>query len=159
MKAKPVAPWLGVYPVTDEAHHDQLEAAAAVNELRERMPREQAEKKAHEDYLRDAAYGAGAHHFLGVQAAVAAQAHDAARKHGAAYAAAADAGGWDPAGRPPQPVLDRMKELQHKVYSFKPHPADAFFPVEVVDGPKDPQEAKLHEKLEGLRKMIAALPD
>ena len=152
MKPEP-KPWLDRYPVLDEEHHADLEARAAVNELRGKMPREEAEARAHGDYVKERALDAAAHHLLGVKAAHAAQHVNAAKQHGAAYAAAMTAAGADPYEQPPQAVMDRIKDAKQKVYSFKAHPADAFFPV--PEEVKDPLQKSL-DRLLDLKRQLAA---
>jgi hypothetical protein len=155
-KGKEPKPWLDHYPVISEDDHPDLDARAAVAEFKDKMPRELAERKAHEDYVQEHAYRAAAHHLLGTRAAVASGHDAAAKRHGEAYAAALEAAGHSPMGTPPQKVLDYIQDLKHQVYSFKGHPADVLF--EPKESPKATDDDKaLKEKLEKLRELKGKL--
>jgi hypothetical protein len=139
MNKQPPKKWLDRYDVLDEDHHNDLEARAAVHEFRGKMPREEAESRAHSDYLRERAYDAAAHHLVGVRAAHAAM----------------EAAGEDAHKPPPPPVLDRLKDTKLKVYTFKNHPADQFFPAQ-QEAASDEDHA-LSSKVEKLRALSAQL--
>lgn len=109
--------------VLDDAEDMGLEATAGQHELRGGMPREVAERKAHEDYMSERALDAAAHHYRGMAIANAAGHEDEAAKHAEAYAAAAKLAGFS-ATDAPQAVLDRLKNLEPG-YAFKAHAADA----------------------------------
>ena len=155
---KETKPWLGHYPVISDDHYADLEARAAVAEFRDKFPRELAERKAHEDYLKEYAYRAAAHHLLGTRSA-AASGHDAAaKKHAQAYAAALKVAGHSPLSTPPQKVLDYIQDLKPQVYSFKSHPADALFePQESIKATDDDKELK--GKMENLWDLRRKLSD
>jgi hypothetical protein len=155
MNKQPPKKWLDRYDVLDEDHHNDLEARAAVHEFRGKMPREEAESRAHSDYLRERAYDAAAHHLVGVRAAHAAGHMQAAQQHGMAYQAAMEAAGEDAHKPPPPPVLDRLKDTKLKVYTFKNHPADQFFPAQ-QEAASDEDHA-LSSKVEKLRALSAQL--
>lgn len=148
-------PWLGRYDVLSDDHHPELDARAAVHEFKGRLPRAQAEAQAHRDYLKERAYDAASHHLLGVRAAHAAGHMEAARAHGAQYAAALTSAGDDPAAAPPRAVLDRAQDLKLKVYAFKAHPADRFFPVEVKED--QPAPAPAQQAVNRLKGLVKAL--
>jgi hypothetical protein len=156
MADKEIPKWRDVYPVLAPEDHDRLEANAAVHEFRGGHSKEEAESKAHQDYLKDNAINAAAHHYLGMRASVAANHSTAAKKHGAAYTLAMQHLGYNPLEAPPQDVLDRTKDLEKSPYSYKPHQADSFFEPKVeIPGVKEPTEEdktlQLIEKLKSLR--------
>jgi hypothetical protein len=148
--------WLGRFPVLDESHADELDAAAAVHEFGDkRMPREAAEARAHQDYMRDRALDSAAHHLLGVRAAHASGHDEAATKHGEAYAGAMKAAGLNPFEPPHKDVLDRIKTKRPEVYAFKAHPADQFFVPEHREAdPADDHIKALLERLQALRAQL-----
>jgi hypothetical protein len=117
--------WLDKYKVGEDDDVNHLEAAAANNEFVHGHKREDAEAKAHADYLGNKALDSAAHHYLGMRAALAGKNEQAARQHGEAYAKAMDHLKLSPHDEPPQAVKDRVEHLKQKVYSFKSHPADA----------------------------------
>ena len=155
-KEKNVKPWLDHYPVISEDHHPDLDARAAVAEFRDKLPRELAERKAHEDYVKEHAYRAAAHHLLGTRAAVASGHDAAAKRHGEAYVAALEAAGHSAMDAPPQKVLDYIQDLKHQVYSFKGHPADALFQPKSAPKATDDDKA-LRDKLEVLKELRGKL--
>jgi hypothetical protein len=148
--------WLDRYPVLDADHIDDLETRAGVAEFKHKLPREQAEEKAHADYLVERARDAAAHHLVGVRAAHAAGDSDAAAEHGAAYAGAMKAAGHDAYGPPPPEVLDRVRAARPQVYKFKSHPADALFaPKQEEADPADARIAELLATLKAQRAQVA----
>lgn len=148
--------WLGEYPVLDEDHLPDLEAAAAVHEFRGRLPRQVAERRAHEDYVRDQALTAAAHHLLGARAAHHGMNPEAARQHGEAYSAAMRLAGYSPMEEPPKEVLDRVQDAGLKVYSFKKHPADCLYqPIGEKASADDVRVAGLMDRLRALRDAAA----
>jgi hypothetical protein len=150
--AKEVKPWLGRYKVISEDHHPDLDSRAAVHEFRGKLPREQAEQEAHKDYLQDHAYRSAAHHLLGIRAALAGGNEAAAEKHGSAYATAMKAAGHGALETPPEKVLNYLKDLKSKVYSFKNHEADGLFEPSVLPEASSGDEA-LKQKIEKLKGM------
>jgi hypothetical protein len=77
--------WAG-RPIVDAGHITDLETAAALHEFRDRMPRNEAEDRAHTAYRRDHHLTGAAHHLNGMRAAQAAGQMEEAKKHGAMYA-------------------------------------------------------------------------
>ena len=150
---KEVRPWLDRYKVISEEHHPDLDARAAVHEFRGKLPREQAEQEAHKDYLKDQAYRSAAHHLLGTRAAVASGNDGAAKRHGESYATAIQAAGHSSIESPPKEVLDYLKDLKSKVYSFKEHEADSLFePASLPEASSDDEALRGKiEKLKGLK--------
>lgn len=124
MTDKPTAMWLGRYPMTDPAHAGDLEQRASIHEFSSKLPRHQAEERAHEDYKRDQLVEAAAHHYSGMRAAHAAEAPEEAQKHGAMYILALRAMGQTNSIYPPDEVTAKAKHLPNSVYSFKAHPGD-----------------------------------
>ena len=161
---KEAKPWLDKYDVMSEEDHPALEAAASVHEFRNGLPKEQAEAKAHGDYLRGHAIQAMGHHLLGSKAALAVGNSEAAMKHGKAYEAAAKHAG---AGldKVPDEVLEVIKSGKLSgIYNHKSHAADDFFLPKDEEGrvDKDPAEphkdnAKIKQVLEGLDKLKGML--
>lgn len=144
--------WLGRFPVLHEDHLPDLEARAAVHEFKHKLPRDVAEDKAHQDYMKDQALEAAAHHLLGIRAAHAAGHDEAAQQHGEAYAGALKHAGFDPMQTPPQEVLDRVKAARPKVYSFKAHAADQLFTPQPSEADAADQHIRqLLDKLQQLR--------
>src|SRR4051812_34908308 len=74
--------WMGNanYPLVHADHEDQLERDAAVHEFGSHMPREEAEKKAYDDYKAGQHKEAAAHHLAGQKAAEAIGDDEGARK-------------------------------------------------------------------------------
>ncbi len=104
-------------------HIGGLDLAAAKYEFGDRMPRSQAEAKAHEDYTREQRLDAAAHHLMGSKASLAAGDHESARKHGALYHAHLEALGMQPVGPVPPEVTKRLAMVQG-VHKFKAHTGD-----------------------------------
>lgn len=149
-KEKEMKPWLGQYPVVSEDHHADLDARAAILELRGKLPRDQAERQAHQDYLKDQAYRASAHHLLGIRASIASGNDAAATRHGQSYATAMRAAGHGPLESPPQQVLDYIKDAKNKVFSFKEHESDGIFSPVTLPKASSSDEI-LAQKLETLK--------
>lgn len=161
---KEVKNWLDKYPVLDENDHPSLEATAAINELKNGMPREAAESQAHTDYLKQHAIKAMAHHLLGSKAALAVGNEEAAMQHGKCYEEAAKHSGYG-LDRVPEEVQEIIKSKKYsKIYGHKPHEADMFFLPKDEEGkldknPKEPhpENAKIKQVLEGLDKLKGLL--
>jgi hypothetical protein len=163
MKAE-LKQWLDKYPVLDEADHPALEASAAIKELRQGLPKEEAESAAHNDYLKQHAVKAMAHHLLGSKAALAVGNEEAAMQHGKAYAEASKHSGYG-LDEVPDEVKDIIKSGKYsKIYNHKPHEADVFFMPKDEEGkvdkkPKEPHSdnVKIKQVLEGLDKLKTLL--
>jgi len=118
--------WLNKYPVVNADHLDDLETRAAIEEFGKKLPRHEAEAKAHSDYRHDQLVESAAHHLVGLTAAHAAGASDTARKHAAVYGVALKALGHDDVMNPPPEVASKAKHTPADIVKFKAHPADAF---------------------------------
>jgi predicted Zn-ribbon and HTH transcriptional regulator len=122
-KAQPM--WAEKYPVLEEAHGHDLDQRAAINEFHRKMPRDQAESAAHEDYRKEHSHRAAAHHLQGMKAAQSAGYMDEAKKHGEMYALHMKALGHDPMGPVPPEIKAQAEDPKFaKVYQFKNHGAD-----------------------------------
>lgn len=118
--------WLG-RPILDDSHATDLETRAAINEFHARMPRAEAEQKAHDDYVREHRERAAAHHLAGMKAAQAVGNHEDARKHWVLYDMHLKALGKESIGSVPPEVEKRMSdENERPVYKFKSHKGDAY---------------------------------
>lgn len=118
--------WQGKYPIVDADHVHGLETAAAINEFSHKMPRHEAEEKAHGQYIREQLVGAAAHHLAGIRAAQGAGDVESVKKHGLMYQLAMRSLGHNPMEEPPAEVLNHKNHELQNVYRFKAHPADAF---------------------------------
>jgi hypothetical protein len=119
--------WLG-RPILDDSHIQDLETRAAVNEFHSKMPRADAERAAHEEYVKEQRERAAAHHLAGMKAAEATGNHEDARKHWALYDLHLKALGKESIGSIPPEVEKRMSEDQGQapVYKFKAHKGDLY---------------------------------
>ena len=151
--------WLDKYPIHSKDHEPELEAHAAILELRHKMPKDLAEAKAHEHYLKDRALDVAAHHLQGIRAAHAAGENDAAKQHGEAYAAAAKHLGFDPFDKPHQDIVDRIKTSGPKVYDFKAHPSDSLFHTKEDEEEKSPEDDRIAMFMEGLENLKTKLKE
>lgn len=129
--------WLG-RPVVHPKDGDLLEMNAAIHEFQGKVPRGEAEERAHGEYRREHHLDGAAHHLMGIKIANTAQQSDDAQKHGAMYALHMRALGHDPHSDPPGEVKSRLKGEKQKLYRFRAHKADLF----VVDKQDD---LKKHE--------------
>jgi len=117
--------WLG-RDILDQDHIHGLERDAALNEFGHKMPRDKAEEKAYEDYVRNKRIAAASHHYRGNKAALSVGDMDSARKHHVMYELHLKALGMDPHGPVPPAVMNHVEEEPMKLYRFKPHHGDAF---------------------------------
>lgn len=125
-EAKPSKKWLDKYDISHEDHIPGLEVRAAVAEWHDKLPRFEAEAKAHADYTKEELENAAAHHFSGVHAAHAAGDTESAKKHGVMYLLAMKALGHKDVLNPPPEVQNKAKNSPSKVYKFKNHISDQF---------------------------------
>ena len=156
MATKEQPKWRDTYDTLAPEDHDALEANAAVHEFRGGHSKEEAEAKAHQDYLKNHAIDSAAHHLLGMRAAQAVGHTSAAKRHGEAFSLAMGHLGYNPLETPPKDILDRTKDIEKSPYTFKAHQADKFFEPKVeIPGVKEPTEKdktlELIEKLKALR--------
>lgn len=117
--------WLGK-PIVSEDDKPDLEQRAAINEFGHKMPRHEAEAKAHEEYVREKRMDAAAHHLAGMRAAQGSGEMQEARKHGALYEMHMQALGLDHMGPVPAEIQARIGKTDQKVYKFKAHKGDLF---------------------------------
>lgn len=150
-------PWLDKYDVLSEDDHPALEAAAAVHELRNGLPKEEAEAKAHGDYLRNHAIQAMGHHLLGSKAALAVGNSEAAMMHGKGYEAAATHAGLG-LDTVPDEVLDVIKSGKLKsIYNHRSHEADHFFMPKDENGKVDKKIEAPHKDNDKIQKVLEGL--
>jgi hypothetical protein len=118
--------WLG-RDIVSEEHFQDLEQRAAVHEFHSKMPRHEAEAKAHDDYVKEHREKAAAHHLAGMKMAQAVGNLDEAKKHWTLYDLHLKALGKDSIGQIPAEIEHRLKEDQvGKMYRFKAHHGDAY---------------------------------
>lgn len=142
--------WLDQYQILDDADVPSLEAAAAANEFKNNMPREQAEALAHQDYMKQHAIRCMAHHWMGGKIAKLLGDQESVDKHGIAYEAAARNSGFDMGSVPPE-VMEFAKTGSKDLYKFRNHPSDSFFPSQ--QEPVLPENEKIVQIVEGLKKL------
>jgi predicted RNA-binding protein len=145
------AKWLDQYNILDDSDQHSLEAAAAAHEFKGNLPREQAEAKAHRDYMRQHAIRAMAHHYMGGKIANMLNDQESIDKHGIAYESAAQNGGFDMGSVPPE-VIEFARAGSQDLYKYKDHPSDAFFPVQ-CQKPQLPDNQKIIQIVEGLKRL------
>jgi hypothetical protein len=112
--------------ILDEADKDDLETRAAIKEFHDRMPRHEAEEKAHDDYKKDKIYQAAGHHLKGVKAAHAIGDIDTAKKHGVLYKLALNELGHKDHLDPPKEVLNYSDNAKDELHKFKSHIGDYY---------------------------------
>ncbi len=128
--AKPPAPtehaasWAGRV-VAHKDHGPDLDAAAAIHEFHDHLPRAEAEEKAYKDYVKSQHTEAAAHHLLGMKAAAAGGDMESARKHGLMYELHSKALGHESVG-PAHPSVQAHMEKNPGKVKFKPHRGDLF---------------------------------
>lgn len=118
--------WLNKYPILDQGHEQDLEARAAINEFEKLMPRAEAEKTAHKEYLQQHHTAAAAHHYAGMRAARGAGSGEEAERHSEMYQLHMRRAGHDPFAPVPESVRSAADKPESKLYRFKHHDADEF---------------------------------
>src|SRR6266478_6783667 len=118
--------WQGKYPITDTAHGDDLQMRSDIYMHMHRLPRHEAEARAHADYRKEQIAKAAAHHWNGMKASYAAGNEEAAKKHGFGYALALHQLGHKDLLNPPPAVTEAAKDPRSEIANFKGHPGDAF---------------------------------
>lgn len=109
--------------ISDPAHHDELEAAAAGLEFgATRLDRTGAEDAAYREYKRKQHVAAISHHAHAVRAAVSAGLREEGEKHNALYSLHMKALGFNPASSPPPSAM--VQQSFKDFGKFTPHPAD-----------------------------------
>lgn len=125
-KALATSSWMG-RPILHEDHGHDLERRSAINEFHHKMPREQAEQSAHDDYVKEHRLKAAAHHLAGMKAAQAAGSHEDSKKHWMLYDTHLKALGLDSVGAVPPEIQKQMDNPdEKKVYKFKAHKGDLY---------------------------------
>lgn len=149
--------WLG-RPILHEDDSHDLEMRAAVHEFGGKLPRHEAEAKAHEEYVKDWRLKASAHHLSGMRAAQGAGQMDEARKHGALYEMHMNALGLNPHGPVPPEVQSKLLEADggQSLYRFKAHRGDIYALNDHSEAKAE--EMKKHELGVELLKKVAELP-
>ena len=133
--------WLGK-PIVDQDHVHQLEQEAAVHEFHNKLPRHEAEVKAHSNYVREQRLGAAAHHLAGVKASQATGDMESARNHGMLYELHCKALGLDPYAPPSHEITSKLQgDSPTRIYKFKPHRAD-MYAISDENTPQEPTEKK-----------------
>lgn len=143
--------WLDRYQVLDDTDLPSLEAAAAANEFKAGMPREQAEAQAHQEYTKQHAIRCMAHHYMGGKIANMLSDQESVDRHGMAYEAAARASGFDMGSVPPE-VIEFARANSKDLYKFKNHSSDTFFPSQEAK-PVLHENEKIVQIVEGLKKL------
>lgn len=145
--SKPKAKWLEKYHVSDESHIPDLDMGAGINEFKHKMPRHEAEKKAHEDYTRERVLESAAHHYSGMKAAKATGDQKSATQHSAMFITALKYLGHPSVGELPEEIKNKLKSQPSKVYNFKGHGSDVFLGSEKPEHKADSD--KIEEEFEG----------
>jgi hypothetical protein len=119
--------WLG-RPILHDEHIQDLETRAALGEFHHKLPRGEAEARAHDDYVKEHRERAAAHHLAGMKASMATGNHEDARKHYAMYDLHLKALGKEAIGAVPPEVEKRMLEEHGSkpLYRFKAHKGDLY---------------------------------
>lgn len=112
--------------IASEEDVPELERQAAVYEFQHRMPRGDAEHRAHHEYRIQKHKEAAAYHFRGMDASKATGDTEEGRKHALMYEMHLKALGHPTIGPVPNDIKALMATKQDKFYSFKPHKSDAF---------------------------------
>lgn len=123
--SKPVAPKWNDRDIVDPADADELDRTAAVYEFKHRMPRHDAEHRAHHEYQQQKHREAAAYHLTAMKAARAAGSHEDGQKHGLLYQLHLKALGLDSTRAVPKEI-ESLAAKQDQFYHFKPHRGDAF---------------------------------
>lgn len=118
--------WNGKYPMSDTTHSDDLQMRADIYEHMHRLPRHDAEARAHADYRKEQIAKAAAHHWNGMKAAHAAGNLESAKKHGVMYTLALHQLGHKDPMNPPPEVVEAAKDPKSEIAHFKAHPGDMF---------------------------------
>lgn len=122
---KPKADWNG-HPVLDPEHVPALEQNAAINQFRDGLPQEEAEKKAYAEYTKTQRAEAGYHHLKSAKIALMSGDMETARKHGTLYQIHNQALGGSLVG-PSHPDIQKLEKVPAEgKQKFKIHPADMF---------------------------------
>lgn len=115
--------WLGRHTLSDE-HGKELEQKAAHHEFGGKLPRDEAEQKAYDDYKRNHHLEGAAHHLHGLRNAANLGERGDGAKHSAMLKMHLKALGFNPHDVPPPEVLEKMSDKPWT--GFTNHPADEF---------------------------------
>jgi hypothetical protein len=135
--------WQG-HPVLDKEHANHLHLQAAIYEFQHGLSREDAEKRALQEYRAEHHAKAAAHHLHGMRASAAIGNHEAAERHHDFYSLHVKALGLDPMG-PVPPEVEKHREQKdpgkrEHIYDYKAHDADEYL-VQPVTGGSPPLAA------------------
>jgi hypothetical protein len=136
-------------PINSPEDKQGLDAASAIYEFRYKLPRHEAEAKAHADYVREHAINSACHHLLGMRAAHAAGSDKAAKQHSEAYADAMAVLGHPAIDVPPREVVERLESMKAHVYKFSNHGSDKVIPKR----PEPEQENNVDTYLDKIQKL------
>ena len=142
--------WQDKYKILDKDHEHDLATRSAIHEFKNKMPREEADKQAHKDYVKQKAIEAAAHHYMGMRAAAALDDRHLSKKHAKAYEAACKAMGESDVGAPSQEILDHIKNHHPSVYKFAKHPHDDLW-EKSEPAQKDPNVQEILDTLTKLK--------
>jgi hypothetical protein len=134
--------WLGIHPISSKDHEQLLELQAAMNEFGHKMPRHEAEQKAHDEYVTDQLRESAAHHLGCLHTAHAGGDLETAKKHGAMYVLACKKLGHDAVGTVPPEIAAKLK-TRKPTTRFKAHAADAFLLEPKEEATEDVKKSEL----------------
>lgn len=123
--AKLNAPKWNGRKIAKEEDASDLESRSAIYEFKHRMPRGDAEHRAHHEYKLDKHREAAAFHLQGLKAAQHAGSQEEGHKHGLMYQLHMKALGHNPMDAVPHEIQS-LADKQDKFYNFKPHRGDVF---------------------------------
>jgi hypothetical protein len=154
------ASWAGK-PIAHPSHADTLAQDAVINEFGpDKLPRQQAEAKAYEDYVRQQHAEAAAWHLSGMKAAHAGGDLESAKKHSLMYQLHSKKLSHDPVG-PAHPMVTAHMSKSPKPQRFKAHRGDLFAlqpdPDQIVASSPPYQMGKsevLHKLYQALKKSV-----
>jgi hypothetical protein len=119
--------------------------------------RHEAEKAAHDEYVKDQLEEAAAHHHTGVKMAHAAGDMESAKKHGMMYVLAMKQLGHDSVGEVPAEIKAKAKNMAatKPLHKFKAHKGDAFSLPETKDEDKEEETKKSEDLQKGALQRLA----
>jgi hypothetical protein len=126
--------WQG-QSILDSKHSKDLELSSAINEFHHGMSRQDAERKALDDYRSEHHARAAAHHLAGMNAAQAIGSPDDGKRHYEMYRLHIRALGHEPHEAVPPEVKQHLQgDSPDRVYRFKAHGADQFLVSPTLGG-------------------------
>jgi hypothetical protein len=146
--------WQGKYPMSDTTHEPDLQMRSDIYEHMHRMPRHDAQARAHADYRKEQIEKAAGHHWNGMKASHAAGQTEAAKKHGTMYALALHQLGHKDLLNPPPEVLEAAKDPKQAIGTFRAHPGDAYsMPDEPAEEPlRSGNEKQVKDRAAAMKK-------